>query len=215
MYPTLKRSNSAPQLGEGKKKPSHVASQLRGNREGLLVDTGARDNLSGSDWVARQKAIAQGFGLDVTYREMGTTLKVEGVGNGTNEARMIADVPIAMLDEIGEFQTPVVENSGLPGLWGIESQHRKRVIVDTGGEACIFPGPQGFKIILSPGSKVARMERAISGHMMLPCSDFQKCGKKPIEQKEPSTRWILYTGGPSGSSSSSSHVETNTAASHP
>ena len=68
----------------------------------------------------------------------------------------------------------------------------------------MFPGPDGFKIHLSPGSKVVPMERAISGHMMIPCSDFSKVGKKPSEQKEVNKRWMLYSGGPVNSSISCS-----------
>ena len=155
----------------------------------------------------RQRQLAQAHGLQVKYRDVPRILQVEGVGHGVNEARQIADVPIAVLDELGEFQTPVVENSSLPALWGIESQHRRRVVIDTGGECCIFPGPAGFKMVLSPGSKVAKMERAISGHMMLPCSDFSRVGQEATEQKQVRKQWILYSGGPSSSFSSTQSTQ--------
>ena len=67
-------------------------------------------------------------------------------------------------------------------------------------DGCTLIGDKGFRIELSPGSKVVQMERAISGHMMHPCSDFSKVGRKPQEQKEINKQWILYPGGPSSSS---------------
>ena len=37
-----------------------------------------------------------------------------------------------------------------------------------------MPGPGGFEIKLSPGSRVVRCENAVSGHMMVPISDFNE-----------------------------------------
>ena len=63
----------------------HPASQLKGDREGLLVDTGAFGNLVGDEWVKRQTAIAALHGHATTSQEMKNVLSVGGVGKGDNK----------------------------------------------------------------------------------------------------------------------------------
>jgi len=173
--------------------PVHSTSQLRGvDREGLLVDSGAIDNLSGKDFVDRQAVIAKRAGHATTFSELGGTLEVNGVGTGSQAATYEASVPIQIEKDTAVFRTPVLEGagSGIPGLWGLKSQQRVRAMIDTGGGAVIVPGPGGFQMQLSPGSQVIRCEPAMSGHMMIPISDFKRVQEPAQKPKEP--RWILY-----------------------
>ena len=61
-----------------------------------------------------------------------------------------------------------------------------KTLIDTGGNCVIMPGPGGFEMKLSPGSRVVRCEDAVSGHMMVPVSDFES---RTMKSK---TKWILY-----------------------
>ena len=54
----------------------------------------------------------------------------------------------------------------------------------------MIPGPGGFTVKLSPGSKVIRCENAVSGHMMIPVSDFDEDNTKP--KTYDNKKWILY-----------------------
>ena len=65
--------------------------------------------------------MASHVGLETSFKPLDNPLTVEGVGSGSSQATQIAEVPIAVLDELGEFQTPMVKDSGLPALWGLES----------------------------------------------------------------------------------------------
>ena len=69
-------------------------------------------------------------------------------------------------------------------------QRAIRALIDTGGNCVIISVPGGFEIKLSPGSRVIRCEDAVSGHMMVPVSDFEN------ESMRSEKKWILY--GPPG-----------------
>ena len=58
----------------------HSKAHLPDERESLLIDPGAFDNLTSSAWVKRQAAIAEKHGYKVDYYDLGRTVKVAGVG---------------------------------------------------------------------------------------------------------------------------------------
>jgi hypothetical protein len=43
-----------------------------------------------------------------------------------------------------------------------------------GREYLTFPGPGGYKIEWSPGTKRHKLDRADTGHLILPCDGFEK-----------------------------------------
>jgi hypothetical protein len=61
-----------------------------------------------------------------------------------------------------------------------------------GHEYLTFPGPGGYSIEWSPGTKRYALERAISGHLLLPCDEFDKVAPKKSGLIEPMT--TFYTG---------------------
>ena len=119
-------------------------------------------------------------------------MEVNGVGRGSQRATHEAVVPIHIDGEVGEYHAPVLQGDGshVPGLWGLRSQRQKRALIDTGGNCVLVPGPGGFTVKLSPGSKVIRCENAVSGHMMIPVSDFDEDNTKP--KTYDNKKWILY-----------------------
>ncbi len=46
------------------------------------------------------------------------------------------------------------------------------IMMRQGKEAIALPGPGGYKIEWSPGTKVLQMEHAPSGHLVVPCDKF-------------------------------------------
>ena len=58
----------------------HVRAHLPSEQEALLVDTGARKNLTGDAWVQRVKSIAERYGLEINYKSLKESMKVQGVG---------------------------------------------------------------------------------------------------------------------------------------
>ena len=96
-------------------------------------------------------------------------------------------MPVCIEGEWGDYQAPVLTDDGanVPGLGGLRSKRAMRTLIDTGGNCVIMPGPGGFEIKLSPGSRVVRCEDAVSGHMMVPVSVFES---RSMRSK---TKWIL------------------------
>lgn len=181
----------------------HSSSQLPGDREGLLVDCGAIDNLVGSDFVRRQTKIARKAGHDTTFNKLLNPFRVNGVGRGSQFASEEAVVPVHINGNTGSYRAPVLTDDGahVPALWGLRNQRQQRAIIDAGGNCVLIPGPGGFKIHLSPGSQVIKCEYAHSGHMMIPVSDF---GDIPHQDAVTTAQqWLVYgTTGDEGSNPS-------------
>ena len=183
---SLRRSASDPTLCNTH---FHTSVQLAGDREGIMVDTGACDNLTGDQWVQRQTRIAALHGRSSDFKKLLNAIPVNGVGSGQSHATQEATVPICLDCEDSKFISPVVPDSMIPALWGIKSQRRRKAIIDTGGNAVILPGKGNVKMVLPPGSQVVYCENALSGHMMVPCSDWLH-GKN--KKSSVSHLWTMY-----------------------
>ena len=64
-----------------------------------------------------------------------------------------------------------------------------KAIIDTGNFKVIVPGPGGFRLELSPGSVIINCEKAMSGHMMMPTSDWTKPEKDLGKRMRKSWTW--------------------------
>ena len=53
------------------------------------------------------------------------------------------------------------------------------ILLRKGAEMIVFPGPGGYKIEWSPGSKLLPMESAPSGHLVIPCDYYNESGSVP------------------------------------
>ena len=51
---------------------------------------------------------------------------------------------------------------------------QQRAIIDTYGRKYIVPGPNGVEMKLSPGSKIFNLKKAMSGHLMLPVTNYSQ-----------------------------------------
>ena len=86
----------------------------------------------------------------------------------------------------GTFQTPTLEESDVPALWGMVSLEKHGAIIDCGNHRLFLPGTGGYKIGLSPGSRTIRLEKTVSGHLSVPVTDYpehyrvSQCSESPL-----------------------------------
>ena len=73
-----------------------------------------------------------------------------------------------------------MENSDLPGLLGLQSMRDHRVVLDLQKLKIYFVGPGDYDLdkALSPGTVSFELEVAPSGHLLLPCSNFDNLSEK-------------------------------------
>ena len=74
----------------------------------------------------------------------------------------------------GTFLTPTVNgDSHLPALLGLKALIENGAILDTQNLTLAFCGKEKPKIEYPSGTEIFQLECAPSGHLMLPCSDYQ------------------------------------------
>ena len=147
----------------------HARTRIDG-RVGLLVDTGAHDNLVGSVTL---DDLPKKVGAQAHQRNLDRVLPVSGVGKEEQRATHSGQIDCRFADaqgtlQVGSYTAPVIGGSALPALLGLRSLRSKSAIVDTATPALILPGPGGIEFKLSPGSKVHKLLLSDSGHLILP-----------------------------------------------
>jgi hypothetical protein len=80
---------------------------------------------------------------------------------------------------IGNFTTPVVANSELPGLLGLKTMRNNRAVLDMVNLQLHFCGPSDINLTLPPGTKSFQLEISPSGHLVLPCTNFENMHNNP------------------------------------
>ena len=194
----------------------HSRARLPHGRRGLLVDTGAYDNLTGASWVREQAADAAQAGFSVKQERLSRPTNVMGVGHGSMSCNFKVTVPTSSTDIDGkcyndDFTTPVMDGEAAgenPALLGLKTLRRLKAVIDCGNDLFYVPGPGGIKLQQSPGTRVHRMETSLSGHLMLPINDFKSKTKRETSSLHLATEQTLrqptYPTTTGGSSSSSS-----------
>ena len=114
--------------------------------------------------------------------QIDTPRKVQGVGNGTQEAKYALSLPASIVDTDGThheavFDSPCLEGSNVPGLMGIKSRKRNDALIRCKTGEMWFLGKGGVKIEPSPGSKHFQMKQSNGGHWLLPINRFSN---KPV-----------------------------------
>jgi hypothetical protein len=71
----------------------------------------------------------------------------------------------------GTYTTPVVSNSDLPGLLGLNTMRRNRCILDMVNLQLHMCGPADVRLNLPPGTEGFQLEISPSGHLVLPCGN--------------------------------------------
>ena len=161
----------------------HSNVRLPDGRVGLLVDPGSYGNLVGELWLRESSAhIARA--PQIVPRA--SPLQVGGVGKGAQVCQNDCKLPIAIsrLDgsaATGSFTSPIVQQSGCPALLGLRALTENRAILDLGTKQLHFLGEGQPILKLPPGSETFQLESALSGHLLLPCSEFDKVSPQAVQ----------------------------------
>ena len=80
----------------------------------------------------------------------------------------------------GELSLPAVQGSEMPGLLGKNSLTKNRAVWDFVEDKLYFLGPGDYDLMkmLPPGTDIYQLERAPSGHSVLPCCEFDPQNKE-------------------------------------
>ncbi len=137
----------------------------------------AIDNMAGGRIVKRMMKAAEAAGQGSSWNAINPVL-VEGVGEGASTVNQQASIPLCLADgQQGNYNPIVVgtddKESDLPALYGLAGLRKHAAVIDCGNNRMFFPGPGGMKYGLSPGTRVHKLEVAISGHLLLPCCEWQ------------------------------------------
>ena len=143
--------------------------------EALLVDPGAHGDLCSDSWVRAVEAESKKAGRrPPRYRPLDNPVTVGGVGKGACEALEEVTVEIGIGGDLEEYSAPMLRDSHIPALLGIPSLRERRAVLDCHANKMYTVGVGGYRIALSPGSKVYELEESTGGHLMLPCTDYVK-----------------------------------------
>ena len=128
-------------------------------------------------------------GKKPTYEKRTKALNVSGVGHGSQSAPYDCTLPISLkqVDGLtvssGTVTTPAVADSDLPGLLGLTALRKNKAIIDFSTMMMYFAGPDEYDLskALPPGTDCFQGELAPSGHMVVPCCEYDDKPKRPDE----------------------------------
>ena len=156
------------------------STELASGKPGLLVDIGSIGNLAGDAWARTVSKACGRLGWRPEVTERNRPLRVHGVGTQPSEAKHDIKLPIGIKKDNGEsllgsVTMPVVPESGIPGLLGITSLRMKRAIIDLNDNKMYFVGPGDYDLAaaLPPGTECFQCESSPSGHLLLPCTNYE------------------------------------------
>ena len=151
----------------------------------LLVDPGSPENLCGDQWSTdMQNAALAANRPPIKYENLARPLEVGGIGSGTQSAYKSGQHCIGLSDGTDAvFTSPILPNSGTPALLGQKSLKRMRCVLDCFNNKLYMIGPGGYTLKPSPGSRIFNLEESHAGHLMLPCSLFNRHANQQEEVK--------------------------------
>jgi hypothetical protein len=173
-------------------------SENKGKKLGLLIDTGACDNLDGVDsaWFKEHMAELGKRGIKPAVRSI-PEMSVSGVGSGAAKATQAVVFPGAAVDVDGVaqplmFNTPVVEGSSIPPLWGLRSLREQRALIDCQGLKLHLLGQGDLRLTLPPGSRTFPLEHSDGGHLILPIGEFDLLQKQNRTSTSSSKKTLTF-----------------------
>ena len=149
----------------------------------MLVDLGSKYNIMGTETKNEFNQRLEPLGHQIKYSRPSKPLMVGGIGAGSSPCNELAEVPIAVqyqeeAPRLDTYTAHVASGTAAdtPAIWGLDSMQDKDtvLILRKGKETIAFPGPGGYEIKWSPGTKLLSMEKAPSGHLLIPCDQFEK-----------------------------------------
>ncbi len=161
---------------------NHTEAKISDEEDGLLVDTGARRNLTGRNLVDRQSCTAQRHGYKTTWTTLDQPRRMSGVGKGAQIAHRAATIHgvVGEGDQIS-YSAPVLEEEGaeVPALYGLDPMAARNTYVGTRtGRLHMIPEGKDDEIIWPKGTRVIECKKARPGHWMIPISRWHKLKRK-------------------------------------
>ena len=162
---------------------TYLNTENKERGEHLLVDTGAAQNLVGSEWMQRARKFlpsSKEQKADVGWEQLNNPVPVGGVGNDVNTAHWKTIVPIALRNgRRSEYRALYLHNNRTPALLGTQSLRKMSAILDLReGEMALYCGDTSDIVLNakeeSPTYHRLNLEVAKSGHILLPCSCFDE-----------------------------------------
>ena len=156
----------------------------RTRKVGLLLDTGAFDNIGGTEsaWFKQftEQMSIQGYTPEVRAIDK---ISVSGVGSGAAETTRAYTFPGAAVDVDGvartvAFDTPIAEGSPIPPLWGLQSLRKHRALIDCHGLKLHLLGADDSECTFPQGTLTFPLELSDSGHLILPIGEFDKLSEQ-------------------------------------
>jgi len=158
----------------------HRNTQLRSGRRAIMLDTGSCGNLAGSKWCINSAKAAMSSGLEVKSFARHRPLGVSGVGKGAEVCKHDAHMPAVLKTDEGSYMratytTPIVPESDLPALLGLDTLKRLRGLYDASTNKLHLLGVAGLDIQhLPPGTTTIQCEYSPSGHVMIPIDHYEE-----------------------------------------
>ena len=169
----------------------------------ILVDIGSMINAMGSNTEKAFKATSDAAGEETKYVSRQQRLHINGVGSDAAycDREVIAPITVKYKEHDATkefFRANIAEGCGanLPAILGSKSMREKDVVIimRDGHEILTLPGPGGYKIQWSPGTKLLPMVQAPSGHLVIPCDRFSELLKP--DNKQQHTFWTDHQNHP-------------------
>jgi hypothetical protein len=166
------------------------------NRQTILLDIGAVHNVAGINTIKDMERVARAAGKQARYTKRTKILAVNGVGEGSAPCYEQVDMPIAVgyenrPAELSTYRTNVATEIGadLPAILGnLSMEERDAVLLlRPGHQQIVFPGPEGYKIEWSAGTKICPISKSDSRHYHIECDHWEH-----TQQTQPSQS-VLFT----------------------
>ena len=157
-------------------------TKLPNGKLSMLVDLGSRINVIGCNTEREFSLEGERHGHKTTYESRKHRLNVNGVGQGSAPCDEEATMPVAVQFQdnpatMETYKANIATGCGadLTAILGSTSMQEKDAVIllRKGKEMIVFPGPGGYKIEWSPGTKRLHMVPAPSGHLVIPCDKFE------------------------------------------
>ena len=154
----------------------------------IMLDIGSMVNAIGENTLEEFQKTMEPYGYEVQFEERSVPLNLSGVGSGAARCTKIATIPVAAQFKdrsptLEQYKGNVATGSGadLPAIIGKKSMSDKDsvIILRDGEEMIAFPGPGGYKIEWSPGTKVMSLDQLPSGHLAFQCDMYSKLPDEP------------------------------------
>jgi len=143
-------------------------------RHGLLLDTGAVYNLHGDYWRRRYSDVLKELHLRTKVERNIATFS--GIGGKPVVSTRLVHFPICIEGKCGTFILQDMEGSETPAIVGLNGMEAQKMMIVPHDDVVIMPNGGKVKISMSKEVKVIKCMRSPSGHLLLPCDQFDMEG---------------------------------------